>query len=84
MLTMIRLQNITFLFIGQILYPSFIAEMKNPADFPKALAVLTVAEAVMFTVAAVVGYYYNAQYATAPLIGSLLEPWQKKSAFAFV
>lgn len=76
--------NITFLFIGQILYPSFIAEMKNPQDFPKALAVLTVAEVVIFTVAAVVGYHFNGQYSTAPLIGSLQEPWQKKSAFAFV
>lgn len=76
--------NITFLFIGQILYPSFIAEMEQPKDFPKALAVLTVAEVVVFTVAAVVGYHYNGQYATAPLIGSLQEPYMRKSAFAFV
>jgi len=76
--------NITFLFIGQILYPSFIAEMEQPKDFPKALAVLTVAEVVIFTVAAVVGYAYNGQYSTAPLIGSLQEPYMKKSAFAFV
>ncbi|KAK9899096.1 hypothetical protein P389DRAFT_43887 [Cystobasidium minutum MCA 4210] len=76
--------NITFLFIGQILYPSFIAEMERPQDFPKALAVLTFFEVTIFTVAAVVGYYFNAQYSTAPLIGSLLEPWMKKSAFAFV
>lgn len=77
--------------------------MKEPKDFPKALAVLTVAEVVIFTTAAVVGYKYNAQYSTAPLfvilsylhirprlnilflsIGSLQEPWMKKSAFAFV
>lgn len=58
--------------------------MENPKDFPKALAILTVAEVVMFTIAAVVGYYFNGQYATAPLIGSLQEPWMKKSAFAFV
>lgn len=76
--------NITFLFIGQILYPSFIAEMEQPKDFPKALAVLTIAEVVVFTVAAVVGYHFNGQYATAPLIGSLQEPYMKKSAFAFV
>lgn len=76
--------NITFLFIGQILYPSFIAEMKQPKDFPKSLAVLTFAEVVIFVAAAVVGYHYNGQYATAPLMGSLQETWQKKSAFAFV
>ncbi|KAK8846528.1 hypothetical protein IAR55_005614 [Kwoniella newhampshirensis] len=76
--------NITFLWIGQILYPSFIAEMKRPQDFPKALACLTVCELILFCVTAAVGYYYNGQYATAPIIGSLSQPWAKKSAFAFV
>ncbi|WWC87430.1 uncharacterized protein L201_002319 [Kwoniella dendrophila CBS 6074] len=76
--------NITFLWIGQILYPSFIAEMKRPQDFPKALASLTGLQLILFTVTAAVGYYYNGQYATAPIIGSLSEPWAKKSAFAFV
>ena len=27
--------NITYTFVGQITLPSFIAEMKNPKDFPK-------------------------------------------------
>ncbi|WVQ83846.1 hypothetical protein IAT38_005990 [Cryptococcus sp. DSM 104549] len=76
--------NITFLWVGQILYPSFIAEMKRPQDFPKALATLTIAELVLFTVTAAVGYHYIGQYSTAPIIGSLSEPWAKKSAFAFV
>nr|XP_018266024.1 uncharacterized protein I303_02402 [Kwoniella dejecticola CBS 10117]OBR88182.1 hypothetical protein I303_02402 [Kwoniella dejecticola CBS 10117] len=76
--------NITFLWIGQILYPSFIAEMKRPQDFPKALASLTGLQLILFSVTAAVGYYYNGQYATAPIIGSLSEPWAKKSAFAFV
>ena len=58
--------------------------MEKPKDFPKALAVLTVAEVVVFTIAASVGYAYNGQYSTAPLIGSLQEPYMKKSAFAFV
>lgn len=34
----------TFLWIGQILYPTFINEMKRPQDFPKALYALTIAE----------------------------------------
>ncbi|GFZ51702.1 hypothetical protein JCM24511_09470 [Saitozyma sp. JCM 24511] len=76
--------NITFLWIGQILYPSFIAEMKEPRDFPKALAALTVLELILFTVVAAVGYNYMGQYSTAPSIGSLSEPWARKSAFAFV
>lgn len=76
--------SITFLWIGQILYPSFIAEMKEPKDFPKALAALSIMELVLFTIVAAVGYNYLGQYSTAPSIGSLLEPWQRKSAFAFV
>jgi len=76
--------NITFLWIGQILYPSFIAEMRNPHDFPKALAALTAMEMVLFLVVSVVGYYYLGQYAQAPMIASFLEPWQRKSSFAFV
>lgn len=76
--------NITFLWIGQILYPSFIAEMRRPQDFPKALAALTALEMILFLVVSVVGYHYLGQYAQAPLVGSFLEPWQRKSAFAFV
>jgi len=76
--------NITFLWIGQILYPSFIAEMERPQDFPKALAALTIGEMVLFIVVAAVGYHYTGQYATAPLIGSLSEAWARKASFIFV
>ncbi|WVR04217.1 hypothetical protein IAU60_001217 [Kwoniella sp. DSM 27419] len=58
--------------------------MKRPQDFPKALAALTGLQLILFTITAAVGYYYTGQYATAPIIGSLAEPWAKKSAFAFV
>ena len=58
--------------------------MKNPADFPKALAALTIMELVLFCITAAIGYNYLGQYATAPVIGSLSEPWARKSAFAFV
>lgn len=76
--------NITFLWIGQILYPSFIAEMREPRDFPKALAALTALEMALFLVVSVVGYYYLGQYAQAPMIGSLLSEKHRKAAFAFV
>lgn len=58
--------------------------MKDPRDFPKALAALTILELILFSVAAAVGYKYMGQYSTAPSIGSLSEPWARKSAFAFV
>lgn len=41
--------NISYTFVGQITLPSFIAEMKNPADFPKALWAVTIAEIIVFS-----------------------------------
>jgi len=35
-------------------------------------------------VTAAVGYFYIGQYSTAPIIGSLSEPWARKCALAFV
>lgn len=75
--------NITFLWIGQILYPTFIAEMERPQDFPKALYALTVAEFILFAVPAVVIYRYTGQYTEAPAFGSL-QPNFKKISFSFV
>lgn len=34
--------NIAYTFIGQITLPSFIAEMKEPKDFPKGTSIFTV------------------------------------------
>jgi Transmembrane amino acid transporter protein len=41
--------NISYTFIGQITLPSFIAEMKNPYDFRKALWIVTIAEILVFS-----------------------------------
>jgi hypothetical protein len=41
--------NISYTFIGQITLPSFIAEMKNPHDFRKALWLVTIAEIIVFS-----------------------------------
>ncbi|KAF2862313.1 hypothetical protein K470DRAFT_8268 [Piedraia hortae CBS 480.64] len=76
--------NITFLWVPQILFPTFIAEMERPQDFPKALAVLTAISAVLFTVPPAIGFYFLGQYSTAPAFGSLGLPKFKKSSFAFV
>ena len=47
--------NISYTFIGQITLPSFIAEMKNPLDFGKALWVVTIAEVILFSLAGAIG-----------------------------
>jgi hypothetical protein len=47
--------NIAYTFIGQITLPSFIAEMKNPYDFRKALWVVTIAEIIVFSLVGGIG-----------------------------
>ncbi|KAJ7107919.1 transmembrane amino acid transporter protein-domain-containing protein [Mycena epipterygia] len=75
--------NISYTFIGQITLPSFIAEMKNPRDFPKALWAVTICEIVVFTLCGAVMYHFvGNQYMTSPAFGSLL-PLYKKIAFSF-
>lgn len=76
--------NITFLWVPQILFPTFISEMERPQDFPKALAVLAGISGFLFIVPPAVGFRYLGQYATAPAFGSLGVVAYKKASFAFV
>ncbi|KAK4124532.1 amino-acid permease [Parathielavia appendiculata] len=76
--------NISYTFIGQITLPSFIAEMRDPRDFPKALWACTIAEIVLFSIVGAVVYaYVGNQYMTAPAFGSL-QPLFKKVSFSFM
>jgi hypothetical protein len=76
--------NISYTFIGQITLPSFIAEMKKPEDFPKALWAVTIAEIIVFScVGGVVYAYVGTQYMTTPAFGSLDDTY-KKVAFSFM
>ncbi|KAF4565328.1 amino acid/polyamine transporter 2 family protein [Pleurotus pulmonarius] len=75
--------NIAYTFIGQITLPSFIAEMEDPRDFPKALWAVTICEIVVFTLCGALMYHFiGNQYMTAPAFGSL-QPTPKKIAFCF-
>lgn len=77
--------NISYTFIGQITIPSFIAEMRNPRDFPKALWAVTIAEVILFgCVGAVIYAYTGNQYNTAPAFGSLGNIVYKKVSFSFM
>lgn len=76
--------NITFLWVPQILFPTFIAEMEKPQDFPKSLAVLTGMSAFLFIVPPAIGFRYLGQYSTAPAFGSLGVVAYKKASFAWV
>ncbi|CZS90869.1 hypothetical protein WAI453_003923 [Rhynchosporium graminicola] len=77
--------NISYTFIGQITLPSFIAEMKNPKDFPKALWAVTIAEVFVFGIIGSVIYAFTGnQYMTAPAFGSLGNKVYKDVAFSFM
>lgn len=64
--------------------PSFIADMKHPEDFPKALYVSTALEIALFTLGGAIIYSQVGQeYITAPAYGSLL-PHYAKTVAGFV
>lgn len=77
--------NISYTFIGQITIPSFIAEMKNPRDFPKALWAVTIAEVILFSLVGGIIYgYTGTTYNTAPAFGSLGNETYKMVSFSFM
>ncbi|KAF1826141.1 uncharacterized protein K489DRAFT_376545 [Dissoconium aciculare CBS 342.82] len=77
--------NISYTFIGQITIPSFIAEMKEPKDFPKALWAVTIAEVILFSLVGGIIYgYTGTNYNTAPAFGSLGNELYKKLSFSFM
>lgn len=77
--------NISYTFIGQITLPSFIAEMKEPKDFPKALWAITIAEVIVFGVCGGVTYAYTGtNYNTAPAFGSLGNQTYQYVSFSFM
>ncbi len=77
--------NISYTFVGQVTIPSFIAEMKEPRDFPKALWAVTIAEIIVFSlVGALVYVYTGTQYNTAPAFGSIGNEIYKKVSFSFM
>ena len=77
--------NISYTFIGQITLPSFIAEMKEPRDFPKALWAVTIAEVLVFSLCGGITYAYTGtNYNTAPAFGSLGNHKYQLISFSFM
>ncbi|KAI5301349.1 hypothetical protein KEM55_002943 [Ascosphaera atra] len=77
--------NISYTFVGQITLPSFIAEMKNPRDFPKSLWAVTICEVILFGVVGSVIYAYTGtQYMTSPAFGAISNTVYKKISFSFM
>ncbi|ORY77795.1 transmembrane amino acid transporter protein-domain-containing protein [Protomyces lactucae-debilis] len=63
--------NISYTLIGQICLPSFIADMKKPKDFPKALYSVAVVEMILMLTCGIYFYTQAGQFTKAPAIGSL-------------
>jgi hypothetical protein len=77
--------NISYTFIGQITLPSFIAEMKEPKDFPKALWAVTIAEVILFSLVGGIIYgYTGTTFNVAPAFGSLGNDLYLKVSFSFM
>lgn len=75
--------NIVYTFVGQVTYPQFIAEMKNPKDFKKVLWVVCISQIVLYgLVGSIVYVYVGEKYVTAPAYGSLIRVF-KIISFSF-
>ncbi|KAJ5242977.1 Amino acid transporter transmembrane [Penicillium citrinum] len=62
--------NIAFSYVSHNTFFTFIAELKDPKDFPKALALLQTVDMTLYIVAAVVIYRYAGADVTSPALGS--------------
>jgi len=62
--------NIVFAYAGHVAFFSFISEMKNPNDFPKALVTLQVTDTLMYFLVAMVIYAYGGSQVDSPALGS--------------
>ena len=63
--------------MGHIAYTSIIYEMKEPRDFPKALALSYSVTIALYTTVAIVMYYYAGQDVRSPALDSTSPPIRK-------
>jgi amino acid permease len=62
--------NMVFAYAGHVAFFTFISELKNPRDFPKALAFLQCSDISMYIITAVVVYYYAGEQVASPALDS--------------
>jgi hypothetical protein len=62
--------NIIFAYAGHVAFFSFISELKDPKDFPKALYLLQATDTSLYLVVAIVVYRYAGDDVTSPALGS--------------
>jgi hypothetical protein len=69
--------NIIFAYGGHVAFFTFISELKDPADFPKALVALQIWDVTLYSVSAVVIYRYAGPEVASPALGSTGEVVKK-------
>lgn len=62
--------NIIFAYAGHVAFFSFISELKDPRDFPKALFLLQAVDTIMYLIVAIVVYRYAGPDVASPALGS--------------
>jgi amino acid permease len=62
--------NIIFAYAGHVAFFSFISELRDPAQFPRALYVLQVTDTLMYIIVGVVVYRYAGADVSSPALGS--------------
>ncbi|KAG9249421.1 transmembrane amino acid transporter protein-domain-containing protein [Emericellopsis atlantica] len=77
---MAAFMNMSYSFIGQMTLPSFIAEMRDPREFPKSVWACAFAQIIMFSIVGSVIYVYTGnQYMVTPAFGTLTDVYKKVS-----
>ncbi|TFY53426.1 hypothetical protein EVJ58_g9461 [Rhodofomes roseus] len=62
--------DIVFAYSGHVTFFTFLSEMKNPADFAKALYALQIADTTLYLVVGVVVYAYTGADTVSPALGN--------------
>ncbi|KKY14779.1 putative t-complex protein 1 subunit eta [Diplodia seriata] len=62
--------NIVFAYAGHVAFFTFISELKDPREFPKALFTLQAADTSMYIIVAIVVYRYSGPDVASPALGS--------------
>jgi amino acid permease len=66
----LAMTNIVFAYAGHVAFFGFISELRDPKDFPKALAFLQCSDIAMYIIASVVIYYYAGAHVASPALDS--------------
>ncbi|PLB49835.1 amino acid transporter [Aspergillus steynii IBT 23096] len=72
--------NIVFSFAGNVAFFGFIAELKDPKEYPKALYLLQSIDTSLYVIVSVVIYYYAGDDVASPALGSA-SPIVRKVAY---